>query len=137
MLGTFQRGDIVFGDAFYGTYFLLAHLKTHGIDGLFKQMGVRRPKTDFHTGQQLGSKDHIILLKKPNIKPDWMLQVDYESSPEELAIREIGCKGKILITTLLCPKKISKLITQCVVGQRLDVLSPGRSNEGRKLILYY
>ncbi len=40
-------------------------------------------------------------------KPDWMRQEQYDS-PETLVIRELCIKGKVLITTLLSPKEVSK-----------------------------
>ncbi|WP_281649227.1 IS4 family transposase, partial [Parendozoicomonas sp. Alg238-R29] len=101
---TFQTGDLVLGDAFFGTFFLLASLVANGMDGVFEQMGVRRRGTDFQKGQSLGSKDHIIQLTKPAKKPDWITQQDYDSAPNELAIRELHTGGRTLITTLLCPK---------------------------------
>ncbi len=42
MLGTFNTGDLVLGDAYYGTYFLLASLQEKGVDAVFEQMGARK-----------------------------------------------------------------------------------------------
>jgi hypothetical protein len=108
MLDTFQAGDLVLGDAYFGTYFLLAALLDKGVDAVFEQMGVRKRVTDFRLGQRLGAKDHLIQLKKPKYKPDWMAQEDYDSVPQFITIRELKVKGKVLITTLLCSKSTSK-----------------------------
>jgi hypothetical protein len=35
------------GDAFFGTYFLLAQMIRRGIDVLFEQLGARKLSTDF------------------------------------------------------------------------------------------
>ena len=108
ILDTFTEGDVVLGDAFYGTYFLLDSLLKKGADVLFEQMGARKRTTDFRKGKQLGTRDHIIELTKPVIKPDWMTKEYYDSAPDTLSIRELKVNGKILITTLLCPKQTPK-----------------------------
>ena len=108
IMSTFNTGDLVLGDAFYGTYFLLASLRERGIDAVFEQMGARKRVTDFRKGKQLGTKDHLIELVKPKKKPDWMLQEHYDSAPDTLIIRELKIAGKVLITTLLSPKDASK-----------------------------
>jgi hypothetical protein len=37
MLDTLERGDILLGDAYFPTYFLLCDLVRRGVDGLFEQ----------------------------------------------------------------------------------------------------
>ena len=108
MLDTFVEGDMILGDAFYGTYFLLNSLLKRDVDVLFEQMGARKRVTDFRKGKQIGTRDHIIILTKPVIKPDWMTQEYYNNAPATLSIRELKVSGKVLITTLLCPKKTTK-----------------------------
>lgn len=105
MLGVFKRGDVVLADAFYSTYFLLEHMIAHEIDILFVQHGARSRTTDFTSGVVLGENDHLIMLKKPKLKPEWMEQEEYDSAPNELTIREFKAGGKTLITTMLNPKK--------------------------------
>ena len=104
MLDTFNAGDLVLGDAFFGTYFLLATLLERGVDAVFEQLGARKRVTDFRQGKYLGAKDHLIKLTKPKQKPSWMTQHDYDRAPDTLTIRELKIKGKILITTLLSAK---------------------------------
>lgn len=55
---TFQPGDIVLGDAFFATYFFVAHLQARGIDLLMEQHGARKRSTDFRRGRKLGKHDH-------------------------------------------------------------------------------
>jgi hypothetical protein len=105
MLGVFKRGDVVLADAFYSTYFLLEHMLAHGIDIVFVQHGARSRTTDFTSGTVIGANDHLIRIKKPKLKPEWMTQEKYDSAPNELTIRELKSGGKTLITTMLCPKK--------------------------------
>jgi hypothetical protein len=121
ILDTFESGDVVLGDAFYGTYFLLASLLDRGIDGVFEQMGVRKRVTDFRKGKQLGTKDHVITLNKPGKCPDWMSEEDYTAFPESLNIRELSVGGKILITTLLSPKEISKPVLKALYKRRWEI----------------
>lgn len=108
MLDTFSAGDVVMGDAFFGTYFLLTSLLNRGVDVVFEQMGVRKQITDFCKGKRLGPKDHLIELIKPKQKPQWMEQEDYDRASSSITIRELKVNGKILITTLLSPKAFPK-----------------------------
>ncbi len=107
ILDTLNQNDILMGDAFYATYFLFCALQEKEVDGVFEQHGSRKLKTDFSLGQYLGKQDHLITLKKPK-KPDWMSQETYEKAPDDLLVRELRTGGKILVTTLLDPKKVSK-----------------------------
>ena len=107
ILDTLERGDLLLGDAFYATYFLLCALRERGIDAVFEQHGSRQRSTDFRCGQRLGERDHLIVLPKP-IKPDWMSQDQYEQAPHSLTVRELRTGGKTLVTTLLCPKDTDK-----------------------------
>jgi hypothetical protein len=108
ILDTLERGDLLVGDAFYATYFLLCTLRERGIDAVFEQYGARQRVTDFRHGQRLGTRDHLIVLHKPAIQPDWMSEADYEQAPDTLTVRELRTGGKTLVTTLLCPKQTSK-----------------------------
>ena len=65
LLSTFDVGDVVLGDAYLGTYFLLAALQEKGVDAVFEQLGARKKTVDFSQGEKLGPRDHIVTLKKP------------------------------------------------------------------------
>ena len=108
MLDVLQSGDILLGDAYYATYFLLCDLQQRGVDGVFEQYGARKRSTDFRRGKRLGQRDHLIELSKPKRKPDWMAQADYDQVPNTLKVRELHTDSKILVTTLLCAKKTPK-----------------------------
>jgi hypothetical protein len=108
MLETLETDDILLGDAFYATYFLLCSLQQRGVDGVFEQHGSRRGSTDFRRGQRLGQRDHLIERHKPKIKPAWMSQTDYEQAPHSFVVRELYTGGKLLVTTLICPKATTK-----------------------------
>jgi hypothetical protein len=121
MLETLETDDILLGDAFYATYFLLCSLQQRGVDGVFEQHGSRRGSTDFRRGQRLGQRDHLIELHKPKIKPAWMSQADYEQAPHSLVVRELYTGGKLLVTTLLCPKTTSKAALKKLYRDRWHV----------------
>jgi len=108
MLDTLDAGDVLVGDAFYATYFLLCALQARGVDAVFEQHGARRRSTDFRRGRRLGPRDHLMTLTKPKRKPDWMSQAEYDRAPDTLILRELHTGGKVLITTLLCPKHTPK-----------------------------
>lgn len=103
LLGVFESGDVMLGDAFYATYFLLAELKSRGVDALFEQHGSRKRTTDFQKGHPLGINDHLITLPKPKIRPQWMTEEQYKAEPETIKVRELEIGGKLLVTTMLCP----------------------------------
>jgi hypothetical protein len=65
LLGNLEAGDVLLGDAYFPTYFLLCELLRLGVDGLFEQYGARWRSTDFSTGERLGTKDHLIVWTKP------------------------------------------------------------------------
>jgi hypothetical protein len=79
-----------------------------GVDGVFEQHGSRKRSTDFRRGKKLGSKDHLVVIKRPKSPPVWMSQETFDSMPETLTVRELKVKGKILITTLCCPVAATK-----------------------------
>jgi hypothetical protein len=121
VLDTLQPGDILLGDAFYATYFLLCELVRRGVDGVFEQHGARRRSTDFSLGEKLGERDHLIVLHKPKGKPDWMSQADYDQAPDTLQVRELQTGGKILVTTLSCPKHTPKPVIKALYRSRWHV----------------
>ena len=121
ILDTLERGDLLVGDAFYATYFLLCVLRERGIDAVFEQHGSRQRTTDFRCGQRLGPRDHLIVLQKPALQPAWMSQTDYEQAPASLSVRELRTGGKTLVTTLLCPKQTSKLDLKLLYRSRWHV----------------
>ncbi len=121
MLDTLEGNDILLGDAFYATYFLLCELVRRGVDGLFEQYGARKRSTDFGKGEKLGVRDHIIVLAKPKKKPDWMSQTEYDQAPATLKVREFKAGGKIMVTTFLCPKEAPKAMLKVLYRSRWNV----------------
>ncbi len=121
MLHNFKRGDIILADAFYSTYYFLNFVIQNGIDIVMVQNGARAQKTDFTKGNILGKKDHLIILKKPTVKPDWMNQQEFNELPKTLTIRELYRGGKILITTMLCKNRVSATKIKNLYRQRWQI----------------
>jgi Transposase DDE domain len=90
MLGTFNKRDLVIGDAFYGTYSLLATVLEKGVDVVFEQLGARKNSVDFRKGKRLSKNDHLITLSKPKYCPEWMSKEQFSELPSSIAIRELA-----------------------------------------------
>ena len=108
LLDALQSGDLLLGDAYYASFFLFCVLRERGVEAVFEQQGARRRVTSFRRGQRLGARDHLIELRKPKLKPDWMTPTQYARAPETLTVRELATAGKLLVTTLLCPRETPK-----------------------------
>ena len=121
LLDTLESGDLLLGDAYYTSFFLFCALRERGVEAVFEQQGSRRRSTDFRRGQRLGERDHLIEIRKPPLKPDWMTAAQYEQAPDTLTVRELRTGGKILVTTLLCPKQTSKTDLKALYRERWHV----------------
>ncbi|WP_295391659.1 IS4 family transposase, partial [uncultured Thiodictyon sp.] len=115
-----EAGDVLVGDAFFPTYFLLCALVAGGVDGVFEQFGARRRTTNFSLGQRLGPRDHLLTLNKPEC-PTWMSRADYGRVPATLTVRELAAGGKILVTTLRCPNRYPKPAIKALYWRRWSV----------------
>ena len=103
--GALCAGDVLLADALYCSYWLIASLQAEGVDVLFEQHGSRI--TDFRRGRRLGVRDHVVSWKKP-ARPRWMTYEQYAASPDELIVRELKTDGRVLVTTMLDPRKTRK-----------------------------
>lgn len=121
LLDWLASGDILIGDAFFATYFLLCRLREQGVDAVFEQHGARQRSTDFRGGKHVGARDHLIVLDKPRRRPDWMSLSDYEQAPDTLTVRELRVHNKTLTTTLLCPKQTPKAALGALYKSRWHV----------------
>ena len=100
LVGHLKANDIVLGDAIFENYFLVALLRLGDIDAVFEKNGARH--VDFRQcHQKLGKKDGLIRLEKPP-RPDWMNREYYDQwVPDELIVRIVKSKKRIIVTTLL------------------------------------
>lgn len=121
ILHNFKRGDIILADAMFSTYSLLSYAIEHGIDIVFVQNGARSRKTDFTKGKILGEDDHILTIKKPKDNPQWMDEDELKRIPSELKVREMRTGNKILITTMLCPKKTTTITIKNLYKERWHI----------------
>ena len=121
MLDTVADDDILLGDAYYATYFLLCELVRRNVDGLFEQYGARKRSTDFRKGTKLGVRDHLVVINKPRKKPDWMSQDEYDQTPATLKVREFKAGGKIMVTTFLCSTEAPKALLKVLYRSRWNV----------------
>jgi hypothetical protein len=87
LLHCFDKGDVALGDAYYGSYFLVAMLQARGVDCVFRIHGAR--DVDFRRGKRLGRRDHLVAWKKP-AKPAWMTDEEYALFPQAMIVRECG-----------------------------------------------
>jgi hypothetical protein len=120
LLGTLAAGDVLVGDAYYCTYFLLCELIARGVDGVFERHGARRSSTDFRRGTRLGRRDHLIEWHKP-ARPEWMSAEVYHTMPDTLQVREVATGGRILISTLYCPRRTPKASLRSLYRDRWHI----------------
>jgi hypothetical protein len=119
-----ERGDILLGDAYYASYFLIALLIEMGVDVVFAA-GTSR-KRDFRRGLRLGKSDHIVAWKKP-ARPKWMDKQAYDNFAKKIEVRETrvvlekpGFKAKtiVLVSTLCDPIVIKNTDLAKLYGYR-------------------
>lgn len=100
-----NEGDILLGDRYFPSFFLLADLKMKGIDGIFK--GQSQRQYDFRQGKRLAKNDHLVNWKRPR-KPEWMDQETYNRYPTEITVREFKVNGNVYVATFMDSKKYHK-----------------------------
>ena len=105
IFGCIKTGDILLGDRYYSSFFIIADLLEKKADGIFKAH-IKRTY-DFRKGEILGKKDHIVSWEKP-YKPEWMDDDTYEKYPDKIKLREFQTDGNTYVTTLLDNKKYHK-----------------------------
>ena len=113
ILTVFKPGDIVLGDAYYSSFFLIALLIGMGVDVVFAAHGSRGK--DFRRGVRLGKGDHRVQWKKP-ARPKWMSQEEYQDFPKFIEVREsrmvLQSKGQrsktmVVVSTLKDAKTVA------------------------------
>lgn len=111
IVGQFQSGDILLGDRFFCSYWVIADMQKRGVDVVVRLH--QRRSADFRRGRRLGREDHVVTWSKPKSVPDWMSRAEYEAMPAELTIRELRVRVKdktkrarqlVVVTTLLDAK---------------------------------
>ena len=107
LLNSLAAGEILLGDRYFSSFFMLAELRQREIDGLFRMH--QRRKFDFRRGRRLGTEDHVVTWTKPE-RPEWMDEKTYAQIPNELKVRELRVAIKqpgfrvdelVLVTTMV------------------------------------
>jgi len=108
----FRPGDVVLADRFHGSYWMIAELKSRGVDVVVRLHQART--ADFRRGRHLGREDHLVSWAKPAHVPDWMDRATYDSMPARLVVRELRVRVRdrtkrvrelVLATTLADPTR--------------------------------
>ena len=86
LLDTFEEGDVLLGDRYYCSYFMIALVRELGVDVVVR-LHQNRP-ADFRRGKRLGKEDHLVEWLRP-VKPDWMDQETYDRMPKSISLREL------------------------------------------------
>jgi len=114
LLGSLKPGDIVLGDRYYCSYFMIAILRERGID--FVARLHQRRMVNFRRGQRLGREDHIVTWNRPQ-KPAWMDPQTYDRTPSSIEIREFRVRVEqpgyrvasfVAVTTLANAREYAK-----------------------------
>jgi Transposase DDE domain len=107
LLKQLQAGDVLLGDRYYASYWLIALAQAHGLDVVFRQH--HRRGYDFRRGRRLGPDDHVVVWTKPK-RPAWLDEETYAALPATLMVREVRTQVSqpgfridelIVVTTLL------------------------------------
>jgi hypothetical protein len=107
LLGRLEADDIVVGDRYYCSYFMIALLKELGVDFVVRLHQART--ADFRRGRRLGSGDHLVEWIRP-ARPEWMDRETYARIPASIELREVlvqvdqpGFRTKsLVVVTTLC-----------------------------------
>ncbi len=109
VIDCFKPGEVLLADRYFCSFFMLALLKSRGVDVCMRLHQLR--KVDLSTVQWLGDNDYIDTWHRPQ-KAKWMSQAVYDSIPERLPIRIVmldavensRTESLEVATTLLDPK---------------------------------
>jgi Transposase DDE domain len=114
LFGRLRRGDVVVGDRYYCSYFMICLLKERGVDVVTRLH--QRRTADFRRGKRLGPGDHVVEWLRPP-RPDWMDEETYQRMPKSLTVREVevavpqpGFRTDVFVavTTLLDAKRYTR-----------------------------
>jgi len=107
LLGRLKPGDVVLGDRYYCSYFMVALLMELGVH-IVTRLHQNR-KYDFRCGKRLGKDDHVVAWTRPQ-RPVWMDQETYDRMPESIRVREVHVQvsqpgfrieSLVVVTTLM------------------------------------
>jgi putative transposase len=110
VINCFKPGDVMLADRYFCSFFMLAILKSRGVDVCMRLHQLR--KVDHSKVKWLGKNDYIDIWRKPQ-RAKWMSQELYDSLPEQMEIRVVTFKARSkkqsedlnVVTTLVDHKK--------------------------------
>ena len=110
VLDSFRPGDVMLADRYFCSFFMLAILKSRGIDVCMRLHQLRQ--VDRSEVKWLGENDYIDTWHRPQ-RAKWMSQELYDSIPEQMEIRIVTFDAKTenqteplnVVTTLLDHEK--------------------------------
>jgi Transposase DDE domain len=110
VLDSFKPNDVMLADRYFCSFFMLAILKSRGIDVCMRLHQLR--KVDHSKVKWLGNNDYIDTWHRPQ-RARWMSQELYDSIPEQMEIRVVAFKATTekqteplnVVTTLLDHEK--------------------------------
>ena len=112
VMGNIGENDLLLGDRYFPSYFIMADLVARGAHGVFQSHAARG--VDFRRGRSLGKRDHVVEWIRPQ-RPSWMKIEEYEAYPPSLNLREADVTHEsrqptafVIVTTLIDSEKYSK-----------------------------
>jgi putative transposase len=87
VLNSFKPGDVMLADRYFCSFFMLAILKSRGIDVCMRLHQLRQ--VDYSNVQWLDNNDYIDTWHRPQ-RARWMSQELYDSLPEQMNIRIVS-----------------------------------------------
>jgi hypothetical protein len=105
LLAALSPGDMLLADALYCNYFLIARCRPPALTCC--SSNTVRVSLIFAAANPSAS-GHQVHWHKPKIRPNWMSREQYRAFPDQVLVREVRVGGRILVTTLLKPRAVSK-----------------------------
>jgi hypothetical protein len=126
VIGIFKPGEVLLADRYFCSFWILAMLKSRGVDVCMRLHQLRNP--DLSKVQWLGENDYIDTWYRPQ-KADWMSQELYDSIPQQMPIRIVmleaiensRVESLDIVTTFLNPKEYPASDIARLFGYRWNV----------------
>jgi hypothetical protein len=129
--------DVVLGDRLFSNWGHFVLLQRRGAHGLFRANHSRKIEFGRYKDHgpnrrwlaKLGRCDQLVQYRKPDHKPGWMSQPEYENAPPWITVREVKVKVRIngqrkqvtMVTTLSDPKRYPAKDLIALLGQRWTI----------------
>lgn len=86
VLDRFRPGDVILGDRYFCSYFMIALLQELRLDFVVRLHQARH--SDLRRGRRLGPDDYLVVWQRPQ-RPTWMDQATYERMPASIQVRQV------------------------------------------------